>query len=72
MIAKCYPIDIRFIEMMPLGLGKMYETYSNENILQRLKDIFQNKVHRSTLSASSSPLTGVFFFIFASGEFGST
>jgi len=49
MIAKFYPIDIRFIEMMPLGFGKMYDTYSNEIILDRLKNLFKNEVHRSNL-----------------------
>jgi len=52
MIAKNHPIDIRFIEMMPLGYGKMYDTYSNEDVLQRLKDLFQNKVHRSNISGN--------------------
>ena len=52
MIAKHYPIDIRFIEMMPLGFGKLFDTYSNDNILERLKAIFQDKVHLSTLSGN--------------------
>jgi len=49
MIAKHYPIDVRFIEMMPLGFGKMYDTYSNENILERLNKMFEHKAHYSTL-----------------------
>ena len=52
MIAKHYPIDIRFIEMMPLGFGKLFDTYSNDKILERLKAIFQDKVHLSTLSGN--------------------
>lgn len=31
-LAKNYPIDIRFIELMPLGLGKQFEEFSNEEI----------------------------------------
>ena len=30
-------IDVRFIEMMPIGLGKQFETIYNENILNELK-----------------------------------
>lgn len=43
MIALQYPIDIRFIEMMPLGYGKMFETYENGKILERLSKIFDNQ-----------------------------
>ena len=52
MLAKHYPIDIRFIEMMPLGFGKMYDTYSNEKILERLKNLLQNNVHLSNSSGN--------------------
>ncbi len=31
------PLDVRFIEMMPIGYGKQYETIYNEDILTRLK-----------------------------------
>ncbi|MFA9375280.1 MAG: GTP 3',8-cyclase MoaA [Lachnotalea sp.] len=47
MIAKQYPIDVRFIEMMPLGYGKMFETYSNEHILERIKNIFGDQIKHS-------------------------
>jgi len=52
MIAKQYPIDIRFIEMMPLGFGKKYDTYSNENILQRIKNMFENDVNLSNFAGN--------------------
>lgn len=41
-IARETKADVRFIEMMPLGYGKMYETYSNERIIERL-NILLNK-----------------------------
>lgn len=31
-LAKNYPIDLRFIELMPLGLGKKFEEVSNEEV----------------------------------------
>lgn len=30
-------LDVRFIEMMPIGLGKKFETIYNEDILEELK-----------------------------------
>lgn len=32
------PLDVRFIEMMPIGYGREYETIYNEEILAKLKD----------------------------------
>lgn len=32
-----YPLDVRFIEMMPIGCGRQYETIYNEMILEGLK-----------------------------------
>jgi cyclic pyranopterin phosphate synthase len=43
MLAMQYPLDIRFIEMMPMGYGKMFETYENDKILERLSKIFENQ-----------------------------
>lgn len=31
------PLDVRFIEMMPIGFGKYYEPVSNERLLKKLK-----------------------------------
>lgn len=36
-LAKQYPIDVRFIEMMPIGLGKKYETLNNLELIKQLK-----------------------------------
>ncbi len=38
MLAKEYPVDVRFIEMMPIGYGKEFVTISNEELLGRLMD----------------------------------
>lgn len=35
-LTKRYPLDVRFIEMMPIGYGKKYETVYNEDILRKL------------------------------------
>lgn len=34
------PVDVRFIEMMPIGYGRDYEPVSNEDILNRLKEAY--------------------------------
>lgn len=31
-----YPVDVRFIEMMPIGYGKKFETVYNEDLLKQL------------------------------------
>lgn len=36
-LTRRYPLDVRFIEMMPIGYGKKYETIYNEDILAGLK-----------------------------------
>ena len=36
-LAKEYPIDVRFIEMMPIGFGKQFEPVYNEELLKLLK-----------------------------------
>lgn len=36
-LTRKYPLDVRFIEMMPIGYGKKYETVYNEDILEGLK-----------------------------------
>lgn len=46
-IAKETNVDVRFIEMMPLGYGKMYETYSNEKIMERLNRLLENQLKAS-------------------------
>jgi len=39
-IAREYPIDVRFIELMPIGLGKNYSPVSNEELLLRMEREF--------------------------------
>ncbi len=36
-LAKDYPLDVRFIELMPLGYGKNYEGLSKDRLLQKLQ-----------------------------------
>ncbi len=36
-LAKAYPVHVRFIEMMPIGLGKQFEFHSEESILAGLR-----------------------------------
>lgn len=36
-LTKDHRMDVRFIEMMPIGYGKSYETISNEEILAKLE-----------------------------------
>lgn len=37
-LTKRYPLDVRFIEMMPIGHGKGYEVIYNEDVLAKIKD----------------------------------
>ncbi len=37
-LAKKYPVHVRFIEMMPIGLGKQFEFCSEESILEGLRE----------------------------------
>ena len=36
-LAKAYPLDVRFIELMPIGHGREQEPVSNPEVLERLK-----------------------------------
>lgn len=38
--AKDRPVDVRFIEMMPIGYGKEYETISNESLIEQFKGMY--------------------------------
>ena len=48
-IAKDRPIDVRFIEMMPVGLGRDFRGSSQEDVLERLREAFgpERAVQRS-------------------------
>lgn len=37
-LARKYPVHVRYIEMMPIGLGKQFEFCSEESILEGLKE----------------------------------
>lgn len=39
-IAKDKPIDVRFIEIMPIGFGKYYETIDHKQFLEKLKETY--------------------------------
>lgn len=43
-LARKYPVHVRFIEMMPIGLGKQFEFCSEESILQGLKERYGDYV----------------------------
>lgn len=36
-LAERYPLDVRFIEMMPIGYGRQFEAVSNEEIRKKLE-----------------------------------
>lgn len=42
LLAKEYPLDVRFIEMMPIGLGKTFSTLDNQVILDYIKNTYGN------------------------------
>jgi len=39
-VAQNYPVDVRFIELMPIGLGKSYSPVSNEKLYKLIEDKF--------------------------------
>lgn len=39
-LTKKLPLDVRFIEMMPIGYGRNYETVYNEDVLSELKKVY--------------------------------
>lgn len=42
-LAKDRPVDVRFIEMMPVGLGKNFQTGFEEEVLERLRSAFDRE-----------------------------
>ena len=34
-LAREYPVDVRFIEMMPIGYGKNFKTINHQELLRR-------------------------------------
>lgn len=41
-IARDYPVDVRFIEMMPVGYGKQYQSLNHEELLEELRAVWPN------------------------------
>lgn len=39
-LAKDQPIDVRFIELMPIGCGKAFHGISSEEVLQQLENVY--------------------------------
>ncbi len=39
-LAEEKPLDLRFIEIMPIGYGKAFKVVENKTVLQRLKEIY--------------------------------
>lgn len=40
MLAQQYPVDVRFIEMMPIGCGKMFKTVNHKQLLEEMMQAF--------------------------------
>ena len=39
-LAREYPIDVRFIEMMPIGYGKNFKTLNHEMLLDEMREVY--------------------------------
>ncbi|MGN0371762.1 MAG: GTP 3',8-cyclase MoaA [Enterocloster sp.] len=39
-LAKEYPVDVRFIEMMPIGYGKNFKTINHRQLLEEMQKIY--------------------------------
>ncbi len=53
-IAKEYPIDVRFIEIMPIGFGKNYSPVSNDQILAEIENEY-GRLQRSKTKHGNGP-----------------
>ena len=43
-LARKYPIDVRFIEMMPIGLGRYFRGYDQREVLHSLRTAYGEEV----------------------------
>ena len=43
-IARKYPVDVRFIEMMPIGFGKNYESVNHNVLSKKLEEMFPGMI----------------------------
>ena len=39
-LAEQYPVDVRFIEMMPIGYGKQFQGIDHRTLLLQLKEMY--------------------------------
>lgn len=39
-LAREYPVDVRFIEMMPIGYGKEFKTVNHEDLLKEMRETY--------------------------------
>ena len=39
-LARKYPVHVRFIEMLPIGLGKQFQFCSEEHLLEKLQEVY--------------------------------
>lgn len=39
-LARKYPVDVRFIEMMPIGYGKQFETVDHQSLLAQMYEVY--------------------------------
>ena len=53
-LAEKWPVDVRFIELMPIGMGKKQKGYSGEWLLQRIKDEYPD-IRGEALSHGNGP-----------------
>ncbi len=61
-LAKEYPLDVRFIEIMPIGYGQQFKGYSREELLSLLESRYPNFV-----SVSKSRGNGPASYIYLPG-----
>ena len=62
-LAKERPLDIRFIEMMPIGYGRNFEPYYNEKLLEKIREHFPGitediSIHGGFISALHGKFCG--------------
>lgn len=53
-LAKMYPLDVRFIEVMPIGFGKNYQTINHMELLEKLKKEYPG-LHKDTIAHGNGP-----------------
>lgn len=49
MLTQRFPVDVRFIEMMPIGYGKVYRPVYNDDLLKKFQSIYPDFAIDSTI-----------------------